>query len=68
MKKLLVALALLAVSTLGYADVEVFGDGNSMGIYLVDDKTGKVVFCWRDKSTGTHKQCNVITDNFRKVK
>ena len=53
MKKLLVALALLTVSTLGYADVEVFGDGNSMGIYLVDDKTGKVVFCWRDKSTSS---------------
>ena len=68
MKKLLAALALLTVSTFSFADVEVFGDGQSIGIYLVDDKTGKVVFCWRDKITGTHKQCNVITDNFRKVK
>lgn len=67
MQKLLVALILLTVSTFSYADIEVVNDSKSLGIYIVDDKSGKVVFCWRDKYPDT-KQCYVLTDNFRQEK
>ena len=57
MKKLLVVLALLTVSTLGYA-VEVVPDGSS-GIYIIDGK--KVYLCHR---TG----CRVISTDYSKSK
>jgi len=60
MKKLLVALALLTLSTVGLAvEVTPVVDGNS-GIFIVDGK--KVYFC------KGYKGCFLISDDYKKSK
>ena len=64
MKKLLVVLALLTVSTVGYADDDevkvepVVGDGNS-GIFIVDGK--KVYRCDLER-------CWIVSSDYTKTK
>tara|TARA_R110002124_G_scaffold286486_1_gene467563 strand:- start:74 stop:313 length:240 start_codon:yes stop_codon:yes gene_type:complete len=73
MKKLLVALALLTVSTLGYADDDevkvVSGNSHTLdgadSIWIVDGK--KVYRCiWEHYPTGDHKSCGLIASDYTK--
>jgi len=57
MKKLLVALVLLTVSTVGYAKEVVSGGGG--GIYIVDGK--KVFYCYSSR-------CILVSSDYTKNK
>ena len=59
MKKLLVVLALLTVSTVGLAVEVMSSDGGSKLIYIVDGK--KVYMCFYDG-------CRLVSSDYTKVK
>ena len=64
MKKLLVALALLTVSTVGYT-VEIVSDsGKNGGIWIIDGT--KVYKCWGNLYDSATNECFLVSSNYKK--